>query len=237
MIKRSSFLAAVASFAILTMAPASAGSIGVFPVTIDSANPTATLTLRNNSDQPSGVQVRIFKWTQKNGRDSLVPTTDAVVSPPQISMQPNGEYVVRVVRSSNAPATEGEDSYRVLVDEIPRLEGNGTQVAIALRQSIPVFFADNAVAAPELKWQVFSRKGRMVVRATNVVQKRARISGLAVKGGKTRSFGAGLNGYVLGGSVREWVGGAAPATGSNVTVVAKTEEGPVNVKATMQATP
>jgi fimbrial chaperone protein len=234
---RSRLLVAVASLSLWAMAPASAGSIGIFPVTIDSSNPTATLTLRNNSDKPSGVQVRIFKWSQKNGRDSLVPTTDAVVSPPQISMQANGEYVVRVVRSSNAPAMDGEDSYRVLVDEIPRLEGNGTQVAIALRQSIPVFFSNGNAAEPQVKWQVLNRKGRMVVRATNTGQKRARISGLAVKGSKSRNFGAGLNGYVLGGSVREWVGGAAPANGSAVTVVAKTEEGPVNVKATMQATP
>ena len=67
-------------------------------------------------------------------------TADVAVSPPVLSLNGNGEAVVRLVRVANTPVT-GEETYRILFDELPSREKlQGTGVKLLIRQSIPVFF-------------------------------------------------------------------------------------------------
>src|SRR6266481_5415488 len=95
-------------------------SLQVVPVSIEVPAPgaTATLKLRNEGPAPINAQIRVFRWSQANGEEKLEPTDDVVASPPMASLAPKADYVVRLVRVTKRPLSEGE-SYRLLVDELP----------------------------------------------------------------------------------------------------------------------
>jgi P pilus assembly chaperone PapD len=81
--------------------------------------PPARLTLRNDEDTEVTVQTRVLRWSQNAGKETLEPTPDVVASPPAVTLAPGADYVVRVVRVSKQPV-HGEESYRVIVDQLPR---------------------------------------------------------------------------------------------------------------------
>ena len=97
-----------------------AASLRVAPTSLELIAPSATtvLNLANEGDHPINVQIRVFKWSQTGGVESLEPTRDVVASPPSTRMSPNAQYVVRVVRTSKVPV-RAEETYRVIVDELP----------------------------------------------------------------------------------------------------------------------
>ena len=132
--------AALVAFA--ASAPASAGSLQVAPVLVDVAAPGAasTVTLRNEGTTPINAQIRVYRWSLVNGKEQLEPTDDVVASPPSVTLSPKGQYVTRIVRVSKQPVV-GEESYRLLVDQLPDLsqQRNGA-VNLLVRYSIPVFF-------------------------------------------------------------------------------------------------
>ncbi len=214
-----------------------AASLQVAPVSVEVAAPgaAATLSLRNEGDRPLDAQVRVFKWTQVNGEDKLEPTDDVAASPPIVSLKPKANYVVRIVRTNKSPVAV-EESYRLLIDELPAPTQQRTAtVNIVLRYSIPVFFNSPAPGAPKLKWELQRRSNKTVVVATNEGDRRIRLAKLKLTDSKgvTANFGDGLAGYVLGRSTKVW---AIPArakgfgTGVVATVSAETDGGPINVK-------
>ncbi|UXN06883.1 fimbrial biogenesis chaperone [Bartonella sp. HY761] len=101
----------------------------------------------NGSEMPIRLQVRVFRWQQRNGKDYYAPTKEVIVNPPFIEVLPNGRATARVTRISKKPL-KGEESYRVFVDQIPisslRTAKSGIVtpgVNMVLRQIIPVFSA------------------------------------------------------------------------------------------------
>ena len=75
---------------LLLAAPAvsRAGTLQVEPVLIDVTAPGAasTVTLRNEGTAPINVQIRLFRWSQVDGKEKLEPTDEVVASPPAITM-------------------------------------------------------------------------------------------------------------------------------------------------------
>ena len=73
------------------------------------------------------------------GKDDLQSTRKVVASPPMVTLAPKSSQSIRVVRVSKEPVA-GEESYRLLVDEIidpataPKIG-----VAVQMRYSVPVF--------------------------------------------------------------------------------------------------
>jgi fimbrial chaperone protein len=204
----------------------SAASLQVAPVTIDLASPkqTAVIHLQNSKDRPVAVQVRVFKWTQVKGRDQLTPTNEVVASPPFAQLKKGSSYTIRVARTGR-PVKSGEDSYRLLIDQLPEVNVRrpGDAVDLIIRYSIPVFFGDRSAAA-DVKWDV-SRKGKQViVTATNRGDRHAKIADLTLSApGGRLSLGKGLNGYVLPGQTRQWAvseRGARMKRGTRVTITA-----------------
>ena len=61
-----------------------AASLQVAPVLVEVPAPgaTSTLKLHNEGTKPLDAQIRIFRWTQVNGVDTLTPTDDVAASPP-----------------------------------------------------------------------------------------------------------------------------------------------------------
>lgn len=214
-----------------------AANLRVEPVLVEVVAPSAaaTLTLRNDGDGEVPVQIRVFKWTQVNGAESLVPTTDVVASPPVTTLAPKGDYVARIVRHSGR-RLEGEESYRILVDELPLLRGGrpGQHVNVLIRQSLPVFFNTGSDTVAKVAWSVRRDGNQIRVMAQNNGDRRVRISALRLRDGAGRvlSFGTGLIGYVLSRSSMSWSAPehSAPGFGGNgpVQLDLQTDKGPIH---------
>lgn len=220
--------AALVILTMLAMTAAQAATLRVSPVLLDVRAPQQATSLRvwNDGASAVSVQVRIYRWVQRDGADVLEPTRDVVVSPPIATLQPGEENLVRVVRVSGAPV-RAEESYRVLVDELPDPAAvrPGT-VALVLRHSIPVFFGDAETQAA-VSWRATPEAGGVRLIAANSGGRRLRIANLKLTaGGATLGERQGLVGYVLSGASAEFMiplgrgGDAGP-----ITVTAESETG------------
>jgi fimbrial chaperone protein len=233
------FLAA-ALMAGLQFSPADAASLRVSPVLLDLSAPTAATSLRvwNDAKSPINVQVRIFRWSQKNGEDVYTPATDVVVSPPMTQLKGGGENMVRIVRTSKTPV-RAEESYRVIVDELPDAGARraGT-VNLVIRHSIPVFFSQSDLDTAKPAWSVTRTSGGYRVSVNNSGNKRMRISNLVLQnaGGSAVGRQDGLVGYVLGRSNTSWFIPAAggKAGSGTLTISAESDAGAVNAKANLK---
>ncbi|MGH6819739.1 MAG: fimbrial biogenesis chaperone [Methylocella sp.] len=221
---------------------AMASSLQVTPVRIQVELPAAasTITVSNPGDTPLSAQLRVFKWTRINGKDTLEATKNVVASPPLARLAPGQPYVVRIIRVSKTPI-DGEETYRLLVDEIPNPRASVPSFGprFAIRQSIPVFFTDPA-AAPKLSWVAIVNNGRLLLKARNEGGRRVRISALNVTNESGASLGYGDNfiGYVFGRSSEQWTA-AVPAKGfapgGTITILAQGDNGPIKATAKIQA--
>ena len=160
----------------------------------------------NAGSKPLQIQARVFRWSQQGGRDVLEKTADVAVSPPVLSLNENGEGIVRLVRVANTPVA-GEETYRVLFDELPSREKlQGTGVKVLIRQSIPVFFYGLDRRLGSLTWQTRREGGKTVLEARNQGQKRIRLMKMTVTDPAARQLVSieGLAGYVFGRQRFEW---------------------------------
>jgi fimbrial chaperone protein len=194
--------------------PAHAASLQVSPVTLSfqPGQPALGLTLRNSGDAPLTGQVRVFSWTQDGKDDVLQPVQALVASPPMVVIPQQGEQLVRVVRTDRQPA-DHELSYRLLIDELPppQAAANTGEVSggvnFRLRYSIPVFVPLPGTAGePKLAWVLRQHDGAWFLGAANKGASHAQLSAVKLLGAKGESFevSAGLLGYALAGSGREW---------------------------------
>jgi len=192
---------------LMTMAlvhEARAGAMQVTPVLIDSiGQAAATITLRNAGDYPLDAQVRVFRWSQDGGADRLEPTDVVVASPPLVTLRPNTDYAVRLVHQGPMPA-RGEESYRVLIDELPNAQNRVNGVALLVRQSIPVFFSARERDDAQVTWRLEKADGALV--GVNAGDRRLRVADLKLNDdrGARVAGGPGLRGYVLGHSTVRW---------------------------------
>lgn len=222
------------SLACFLSIPVTAGSISVVPVLLESEAPAlaTAITLSNGASREAVVQVRVFRWQQVDGVESLQPTTDVVVSPPSMKMEPGGEYTVRIVRTAKRPV-QGTEGYRVIVDELPRLASDSNTVNLLVRQSIPVFFSERLSSLAQVAWSLATRGRDLVLTASNRGDGYLRIADLKLEdqAGRRLSFGNGLIGYVLARSEMSWV---LPDAGSmlqgNVALSAVGQKGPISAE-------
>lgn len=192
-------------------APAQAASLRVAPASIElpADASVATLTLRNDGEAPAHYQIRVFRWVQENGAERLEPTKAVAVSPPITKIAPGVDYTVRVVRLAGRPVTR-EESYRVLVDELPEPgKGDNRTVSFLVRYSIPVFFSPPDPSRARLDWRLGRSDGGVRLTAKNSGRRRVKITNLRLRdaSGRTVTLADGLAGYVLAGAERGWTFG------------------------------
>lgn len=215
-----------------------AQSLRASPAMIDLpvAAQSASINVSNDSDKPMKVQARVFRWSQKDGQDVLERTSDVVVSPPILSVAKGSDGIVRIARISAKPV-EGEETYRILLDEVPsreKLQGGG--LAVVVRQSLPVFFAGLDAKPSSLSWSAVRTKDKLILKAVNSGQKRARLSQLKLTDDKKGEVAKieGLAGYVLGGQSRSWELRVEPGrsnSGTEIIIQATLDSGPINATA------
>ena len=219
-------------------AVADASSLQITPVNIEVPAPGAAskVTLANAGSEQLSAQIRVFKWVQKNGKDVLEETREVVASPPAMKLGPGKKSVIRVVRVSKTPAAK-EESYRLIVDEIPAPPKPGQAgVGFAIRYSVPVFFSKPGEDV-DLKWKATVTNGQLTLKAENAGGRRIRLAALKAVGsnGKSVSFGSGLSGYVLGQSLKTWTAKAKSiAPGGTIKIVAQGDNGPIEATAKVQ---
>lgn len=208
---RCAAFAAVLSAALAAGMPAHGANLQISPVSISfqPGQNAAGIQLQNNGDTPLYGQVRVYAWDQRDGADALSPTTGLVASPPVIEIAPNSTQTIRLVRrpGAAAPATAGaEQTFRILIDELPRGDSQQGDVAIRLQYSVPAFVLPaDAQAAPRLEWTTFQRAGAWHLRASNSGSLHAQIGATSVRvGERTVELSKGLLGYALPGRAREW---------------------------------
>ncbi|MDD2874951.1 MAG: molecular chaperone [Azoarcus sp.] len=175
-------------------------------------SPAQGLRLTNTGSDALHAQVRVFHWTQANGKDVLTPTQALVASPPMLSLAPGAQQLVRVIRLDAANPSGAEDAYRLLVDELPPPEERKeTGVRYVLRYSIPVFMAptnppDAAAIAGTLHWSLRKDDKGIFLQAQNTGAFHAQLSEVSLLplGGVPVQVSAGLLGYVLPGMTMRW---------------------------------
>ena len=234
-------VALVSSGFVAFCSPVFAASLQIAPVSVEIPAPgaAAAISLRNESTQPLSAQVRVFKWTQANGQESLVPTNEVVASPPIVSLAPRANYALRIVRTSKTPVANAE-AFRLLIDELPDPNRQKAgAITLVLRYSVPVFFTSPDAGLPKVDWSVEKRGSRVVVIATNTGDRHLRLAAMTVRDsrGSLVSFGNGLTGYVLAHSTMQWTAigrtsGFSP--GGSAAITAQSDLGSVNATASVK---
>lgn len=204
---------------------ARAESLQVAPIRVDfaPADQTQVLWLSNTGDGPLHAQVRVFAWSQANGKDDLAPTHDVIASPPMVSIAPHGRQLVRLVRLAGPqpPAAAGaEQSYRLLVNEVPTADSKPVTSGLhfLLQYSVPVFLTTQAAATAATAPPAAVDTSHLLVRlhrlpgghanltVSNSGVTHIKISDLSLLDGhgNQHMLVPGLVGYVLAGETMSW---------------------------------
>lgn len=213
-------------------------SMQIAPILVDLEAPAAasTIDLTNQALQPASIQVRVFAWTQADGKEGLTPTNDVVASPPFATIASGAKLSIRVIRATQRPV-KAEEAYRVVIDQLPEATGNGKAiVSMLLRQVLPVFFAAANRTPPEIAWSIQKTDKGYALFAHNSGDRRLRIVNaiLILPDHRSIKMSSGLLGYVLGHSDMSWaIPGRAQGLvpGASATIHADGDMGVIVAKA------
>ncbi|WP_151768545.1 fimbrial biogenesis chaperone [Acinetobacter oleivorans] len=188
-----------------------AASIRLSPVSVEilSDQAASSISLYNQSNESSDLQVRVFEWRQNAGQDQLIATDEIAVSPPFLKLQPNDSYNLRVVRINPVPVS-GEQTYRIIIDELPKPFDNrkvDQGVNVLLRSSLPLFVV-NKDAITKLTWSIQQEQNNSSLIINNVGNRHALLSNLTlVDTTANKSYAIKVNtvnGYILAGKARNF---------------------------------
>lgn len=188
-----------------------AASIRLSPVSVEilSDQAASSISLYNQSNESSDLQVRVFEWRQNAGQDQLIPTDEIAVSPPFLKLQPNDSYNLRVVRINPVPVS-GEQTYRIIIDELPKPIDNrkvDQGVNVLLRSSLPLFVV-NKDAMTKLTWSIQQEQNNSSLIINNIGNRHALLSNLTiVDTTENKSYAIKVNtvnGYILAGKARNF---------------------------------
>ncbi|WP_410015977.1 molecular chaperone [Sodalis sp. C49] len=183
----------------------SAQALAIVPIRQDlsSAHRSASFTLTNNADTPSVIQIRGYSWVQKGNNDSFVSTNKLSVSPPFATIPAGKSQTVRLLLRE--PASKGEESYRIIFDQIP--DRANAKVQLAIRFTVPVFSLSAEPAAADVQWRIERQGDGMMLVANNLGLKHSmlyNVSATTVGGERLKLTGPGMP-YILAGNQQHWL--------------------------------
>jgi fimbrial chaperone protein len=203
----------VALFILVVIMPglARAANWEIDPVRVElSAKQTsAAVIIRNNSNQPTTIQLNALSWTQSGGKDVYEPTRELIVSPPIATIAAKGEQVIRVALRGKIDGAN-ELTYRINLQELPPHSKPGfTGLQVALHISLPVFVKpQKGKALPRGGWVIAQMPDdSLKVVMQNQGNEHLQISDFAlyVPGSVQALAQESGSSYVLAGQVREWL--------------------------------
>ena len=189
---------------------AGAGSFQVNPIRIDMTKgaTTAAITVRNDGEDAVVVQSSILAWAQDNGQDVYTPTTEALATPPIMTVPPGAEQIVRV-GLRRGPDPQRELTYRLYLQEVPPPPKAGfTGLQVALRVGLPVFVAPVAPTLRRLEWSAeIGQDGALRLVAQNTGNAHVQLTDfeLGIPGGSQPVAHESTLAYVLAGQRRVWM--------------------------------
>src|ERR1019366_7297553 len=182
-----------------------AQSLSVLPVNIFLApgQSASTLTITNQGNSKTAVQIRAFAWDQQGDSDQLEATEAVLVSPPIAPIEPGASQVVRLILRK--PPQGREATYRILVDQIPPPAEPGV-VHVVLRLSIPIFAQPATRAVPNVQLHVELNSGQMYLVGINdgLRHEVIRDIELSTNDGRKLKTVSGTSPYILAGATRRW---------------------------------
>ncbi len=239
MISHGPFRAAIAALA-LTSGAGWAQSLTVLPVNIQMrpGEGATSLTVINQGSAVNAVQVRVYAWDQSTGTDQLVPSDRIQISPPLATINPGASQVVRLALR-RAPEAR-EDTYRILVDQIPAPAEPGT-VRIALRLSIPVFAQPKGRIAPMVGYSIARSEGHNWLVAVNGGGRHETVRDikLVTEDGRELTVERNMSPYLLAGATRRWQlsGDDLAVSGRSIRLKAMTDAGPLDQSINLPTAP
>lgn len=219
--------------------PAVAGNFQVDPVHIvlEPGRASSKLTVRNVDDEPVALRVLTYRWSQSEGKDVYTPTDEVLVSPPIFTTQAGATQLVRI--GLRAPQTDGEQAYRVIVEEIPKEAENETGIKVAVRLNLPFYVLPKGSARPDLAWSAAKAPdGALLVTAHNRGTLHQQVTGIgALTANNVKLKLTDSMGVVLPGSARTWKAAMpAPLAGeTELHLLVRTPDGEEQAKARLGA--
>jgi fimbrial chaperone protein len=191
--------------ALLCGLPAAGQSLSVLPVNIllTPGQKATSLTVTNQGNSETAIQIRAFSWSQTSGDDQLTPSDAVIVSPPLATIGPGATQVVRLILRQGPQ--DREATYRILVDQIPPPVEPGT-VHIVLRMSIPIFAQPTIRVAPHLQFHIERNAGSAFLVAYNdgAHHEKIRDVTLWTNDGQKLNTSSNASPYILAGATRRW---------------------------------
>ncbi|ABI62226.2 Chaperone protein ecpD [Granulibacter bethesdensis CGDNIH1] len=182
-----------------------AQGISITPVSISlaSGQMTSMVTLTNSGDADLSFQVRSFKWdSSPEAPYHLTPTDQLLVSPPLGTIPPHNSQIIRIVLRRAATTTE--NSYRILIDQIPA-PGTAGIVNVAIRLSIPLFAAPPSPVSPHLQWSIERSTAGTFLIAFNTGGKHLKIYDVSLSNGKKNiKIKVEISPYILPHTAQKW---------------------------------
>jgi fimbrial chaperone protein len=203
--------ASLCAMALLSPMLVMAAEWNVDPVRVELSpqQQTAAIIVRNESDQPSSIQIQAVTWSQVDGMDVYTPTRELLVSPPIATIPPKTDQVIRIaLRRSADPGKEL--SYRINLQELPTEQAHETSgVQVALRIGLPVFVQSlKGDATPKMAWSVARvSDSQLKVKVRNQGNAHVQISdfSLHAAGADQAVTSESTSSYVLAGQSHEWL--------------------------------
>jgi len=202
--------------------PAFAGNFDVKPMrlALSAKQPVASLELRNEGTEPGVMQLQVMGWTQADGNDVYVETSEVLANPPILTVPPGSSRVVRV-GLRRAPDPQHELTYRLYLQEVlpPATPDAPQGLRMSLRVGVPVFVAALAKDKLEFKWRtVATSDGAIKLSLANTGNEHIKIKDLELSSldGAHSTGVRTVATYVLSGQSREWLlkMDAPPAAGA-----------------------
>ena len=193
--------------ACLVSASALAATLQVSPVriTISADGKAGVVRLHNQSDVPTLVQVEALAWNDAADLAEVPRTNEILAVPPVFEIAAGAEQLIRLALRKPL-TTDTEAAYRLLITEVPRAVGDGTEgVSFALRLNLPVFVTPEG-ALPQPSWSLERDAGGATLTLGNEGNAHVRVQSIALfeDGGASPVFVSEDGGYVLAGDERSW---------------------------------
>jgi fimbrial chaperone protein len=122
--------------------PAWSGSFSVVPTTLhlDAKKQSEEIKLSNAGAEKVSVQIDPVEWIQdETGADRYLPTTDIIVFPLIVSIEPGSKQVIRV--GHEGKSRNLEKAYRLFISELPISKSEQAELRFTLTLSVPLFIA------------------------------------------------------------------------------------------------
>ena len=158
----------------------SASGLQISPVRIHLSKQqgVTSFTVTNSTNKEVVLQGEIKQWRQAGEQELYSASDDLILAPPIVAIPPGKSQIFRVAVRNHKPSDE-EQSYRVYLQEVvSQLDKEKAGLHFALRIGLPVFIAPKTSLPKKVKWDVKTKKGEVLLTATNLSNVHVQISHL-----------------------------------------------------------